>query len=142
MQLKIAGRVGRTPPPSRKLGQNRLTRSAIASVFVKYRSRPTHHRLRIERGGLRAARDAQLVKYGGEIVFHRFFGEVQPFANLLVGQPLGEQGEDPALLQRENGEALHRGGIRPALHEVEHLIGERRIQHRVAGGDTGDRRRQ
>jgi two-component system, NarL family, sensor histidine kinase DevS len=62
---------------------------------------------------------------------------VDPLGDLTVGQALGDQLEDAALLVRERGDP---GVLLVALAQpLEHLAGHRRVEQRLALGDPPDR---
>src|SRR5918997_4730479 len=86
-------------------------------------------------GGLGTPVHAELGEQVGDVVLHGLLGEVEPFADLAVGEPLGEQIEDPALLV---GEVRARLLVGAAPQAVEDTGGDAPIEQRLAGGHTAD----
>ena len=73
----------------------------------------------------------------GDVVLHGLLGEEEPLADLAVGQPLGDQGQDLALPLGQRAELV--GASARRAQPLQHPRGHGRVEQRLAGGDPADR---
>ena len=80
---------------------------------------------------------AEFLEQRGDVVFDGFFGEVEAFAYLPVGESFADQFQDFAFL---TGQSLQRVAFAAGVAEPGHeLAGGFGVQHGLAGGDGADR---
>ena len=109
------------------------------------RSRPVGHELSAVRraqvarsvdGRFGAPGHAELGEHGGHVVLDRLLGEVQTVGDLAVGQALGEQLEDLALLGAQAGDAFVLP--RSVADALEDPCRDRRVEQALPGGDPAN----
>src|SRR3990172_4507668 len=81
-----------------------------------------------EGGRLRAAGEVELLEDVREVVLHGLVAESQRRRDLLVGLPVGDEGQHLPLLGRELGDLVGLAARGPPLHLLEGLLGLPRVE--------------
>ena len=89
---------------------------------------------------LRAALEVQLREDRADVVLHGLVREEDLGRDLLVGLPLGDEREDLLLLLGQLRELVRIGAGRDPPDPVEHLLGDRRVEERLAAPHRLERR--
>src|SRR5437660_11612802 len=84
------------------------------------------------RRGLGAAADLELREDRRDVVLHGLLAELEPEADLAVGQALRDQREDAFLLRRQPGQALVPEQALALSQAVPHGRGDRRVEQALA----------
>lgn len=87
-------------------------------------------------GRLRAALHAHLHEDVRDVVLHGLLGEVQGLADLAIGETIGHELKDLVLPGGEEGQAVVLLG--PSTEALDDTGGDRRVEQRLAVGDTTD----
>ena len=85
-----------------------------------------------KRGSLGPTLHSQLRQQVRDVVLDRLFGEVHRVGNLAIGEPVGDESEDPALLGRQAGQV---GVVLRMSESLHHPLREPRIEERLSGAD-------
>ena len=132
---KVAEEVARTDSFRNRRAKERALADGAAPLGVAVAQRG-----RVDAGGkdrgLRAALHAELGEQVRHVVLHRLLGEVHRFADLTIGETVGNVQEDATLLVGEPGETFVFFGFLSEL--ATDTLDQRRIQQRLSGCDSAD----
>src|SRR6266496_863451 len=93
-------------------------------------------------GGLRAAAHPQLAQHAGHVVLDGLLRQAQLLPDLPVGQPVGDQLQDPLLLRAQPGQPLVPQQMLARPQPLQHPGGHRRVQQAVPGRHRAHRAQQ